>query len=669
MFPAKMEFGQGTWTGYRQIVAEELDVEVTQHQDPDLGHRVGESVPEQPDELDRRRATARHRAARRSGARPPRRGARCSTSPRPSSACRVASLTVDKGVVSGGGKTVTYGQLLGGKVFNTTIATTTNLAPIKPMSSYKVVGTRVPRFDIPDKVTGKHVYVQNVRVPGMLHGRVVRPRGQANFFARRRRRGLRGFTVLSVDESSIANIDGREGRAQGELRRRRRADRVRRDPGRGAAEGQVVGDGHAAGHAATSTARSARATTRDRRRPELRRRRHGAQVGGQGRVGRRYEFGRTRSTARSGRRCAIADVHARRGDDVRARPGRLGSCARAARRSPASRSTASASIDFEGASTYNRIPNCPRWRRAASCRSSPASRCACSRCAGTTTAGSTSARQRRRDPRRAGRDREDRRLRLHDVAAVSTRRPTRPTIQTDAIPLPADATTGASVRGAPDRFPGITSANPASTGARVETFSSGDQYIPNIPNRRVSARRCRRMFTRLTAAGAVVHPAGVGLGVDDGRARLRGEHGSVRVPAAAHARTMAGAACWTRGQGARSGSRSVSASKLSNERFVTGRGISIAGENHANDDVHARCRRRHRGRPQDREDHRQAPLRCPGLRRRRQPGVVDNQLNGMLVTRRRAGRCSRGRTFSKKRRHGLDWVDAIRSCGSGTRRT
>ena len=64
-----------------------------------------------------------------------------------------------EGVVSGGGKSVTYGELIGDKLFNVTHATTTlepldRVAPAKPVSQYKLVGTRVPRFDIPEKVTG-----------------------------------------------------------------------------------------------------------------------------------------------------------------------------------------------------------------------------------------------------------------------------------------------------------------------------------------------------------------------------------------------------------------------------------------------------------------------------------------------------------------------------------
>src|SRR3954466_3190898 len=127
------------------------------------------------------------------------------------------SLTVDKGVIAGGGKSVTYGDLLGDKLFNVQIpvgAPTTSFNPTqpgatsidaggngaKPISQYKLVGMKVPRIDIPDKITGKFTYVQNIRVPGMMHGRVVRPRGQGAFG------GGTDTPILSVDESSIKHI-------------------------------------------------------------------------------------------------------------------------------------------------------------------------------------------------------------------------------------------------------------------------------------------------------------------------------------------------------------------------------------------------------------------------------------------------------------------------------
>src|SRR5262249_48235416 len=83
-----------------------------------------------------------------------------------------ASLTVSKGVVSGGGKSVSYGALIGDKLFNVRMAAASvnpGQAPSKPVASYTLVTKqRVPRIDIPDKVMGKHVYVQNIRIPGML---------------------------------------------------------------------------------------------------------------------------------------------------------------------------------------------------------------------------------------------------------------------------------------------------------------------------------------------------------------------------------------------------------------------------------------------------------------------------------------------------------------------
>ena len=88
------------------------------------------------------------------------------------------------GVVTGGTKTVTYGALIGDKLFNAqTVAATLNpgQSPAKQPSQYTLVGTSPPRIDIPDKVSGKFTYVQNARVPGMLHARVVRPRGQASY--------------------------------------------------------------------------------------------------------------------------------------------------------------------------------------------------------------------------------------------------------------------------------------------------------------------------------------------------------------------------------------------------------------------------------------------------------------------------------------------------------
>jgi nicotinate dehydrogenase subunit B len=112
----------------------------------------------------------------------------------------VERLTVANGTVSGGGDTtrsVTYGELIGERRFDLPF---TGTAPVKKTGDYKLVATSSPRRDIPDKVRGTHVYMQHVRVPGMLHGRIVRPRGQTAYSS--------GAKVLNVDESSIRTIEG-----------------------------------------------------------------------------------------------------------------------------------------------------------------------------------------------------------------------------------------------------------------------------------------------------------------------------------------------------------------------------------------------------------------------------------------------------------------------------
>jgi nicotinate dehydrogenase subunit B len=73
----------------------------------------------------------------------------------------------------------------------------------KDPADYRVVGTRQARVDIPAKLAGELVFVHDMRVPGMLHGRVVRPP-----YAGADHGEFIGNTLESVDESSIAHIPG-----------------------------------------------------------------------------------------------------------------------------------------------------------------------------------------------------------------------------------------------------------------------------------------------------------------------------------------------------------------------------------------------------------------------------------------------------------------------------
>jgi CO/xanthine dehydrogenase Mo-binding subunit len=96
----------------------------------------------------------------------------------------VSSLSASDGVISvtGSSTKVSYGDLVKGQVLTAAIpytgtpaSFTLDVTNLKPVHEYTIVGTSPARRDIPLKVTGEYEYVQDVRVPGMLHGRVVRP--------------------------------------------------------------------------------------------------------------------------------------------------------------------------------------------------------------------------------------------------------------------------------------------------------------------------------------------------------------------------------------------------------------------------------------------------------------------------------------------------------------
>jgi nicotinate dehydrogenase subunit B len=188
------ELGQGASTALLQVAAEELDLELRQLKTvpldttmtPNQGGTYSSAAINRGSPQVRSAAAEARRALLDLAARRLEVG--------------VDRLTVSKGVVSVAGdasRSVKYGDLLGGKSFNLAVS---GSAPVKPPAQYKLIGTSPARNDMPDKVRGTHVYMQQARVPGMLHGRVVRPRGQSAYGA--------GAKVLNIDESSIRNIPG-----------------------------------------------------------------------------------------------------------------------------------------------------------------------------------------------------------------------------------------------------------------------------------------------------------------------------------------------------------------------------------------------------------------------------------------------------------------------------
>jgi nicotinate dehydrogenase subunit B len=188
------ELGQGNSTALLQVAAEELDFDMSQLKTVRLDTNV---TPNQG-------GTYSSASIQRGGPQ-----VRTAAAEARQALLQMASkkldapvnrLAVARGVVSivgDGSRSVTYGELVGDQPFHLAF---TGSAPVKTPAEYKIVATAVPRNDLPDKVSGKYVYMQHVRVPGMLHGRVVRPRGQGAYGA--------GAKVLALDESSIRNIPG-----------------------------------------------------------------------------------------------------------------------------------------------------------------------------------------------------------------------------------------------------------------------------------------------------------------------------------------------------------------------------------------------------------------------------------------------------------------------------
>jgi nicotinate dehydrogenase subunit B len=198
-FVGKTDLGQGTGTAFRQIMADELDIafentscvmgstDVT----VDQGGSGGSDAL-QTDGYPMRRVAAEARrillemASEHFGV-------------------PVTALAVSDGVISTktgdtADRTITYGQLIGGRKFNVVLTgkntdTTAGIAPLKPVQQMKNVGRSPRRYDIPPKVNGTAKWAVDVKLPGMVHARNVRP-------------PVAGATLVAIDESSVKNIPG-----------------------------------------------------------------------------------------------------------------------------------------------------------------------------------------------------------------------------------------------------------------------------------------------------------------------------------------------------------------------------------------------------------------------------------------------------------------------------
>src|ERR1700687_4778857 len=113
----------------------------------------------------------------------------------------VEDLAIEDGLIRGrDNRSVSYGELIAGETIRLELAEDVS---VKAVNAYTIVGQSVPRTDLPAKATGELVYVHDVRVPGMLHGRVIRPPYagvDAGTFV--------GTSLIAVEEDSVRDIPG-----------------------------------------------------------------------------------------------------------------------------------------------------------------------------------------------------------------------------------------------------------------------------------------------------------------------------------------------------------------------------------------------------------------------------------------------------------------------------
>jgi nicotinate dehydrogenase subunit B len=196
-FVGKTDCGQGTGTAFRQMMSDELDIAFkdttcvmgTTDITVDQGGSGGSDAI-QVDGWPMRRVAAEARrvlldmASERLGV-------------------PVAGLAVSNAVITvkaDPSKRVTYGELIGGKRFNVALTganidATTGMAKVKPVQELKMVGQSPQRYDIPPKVDGSAKWAADVKLPGMVHARNVKP-------------PFAGAKLISIDESSVRNLPG-----------------------------------------------------------------------------------------------------------------------------------------------------------------------------------------------------------------------------------------------------------------------------------------------------------------------------------------------------------------------------------------------------------------------------------------------------------------------------
>lgn len=196
-YVGKTDCGQGTGTSFRQLMSDEVDIAYDQttcimgstDNTVDQGGSGGSTAMERDSWPMRRAAAEARRVLLEMGA------ARLGTP--------VDQLAVSNAVITVKGdpsKRATYGELIGGKKFNVkltgaNINAVTGVAKVKSVQELRATGQSPARYDIPAKVDGSLKWAVDVKLPGMVHARNVKPP-----FACAR--------LTGIDQSSVSNLPG-----------------------------------------------------------------------------------------------------------------------------------------------------------------------------------------------------------------------------------------------------------------------------------------------------------------------------------------------------------------------------------------------------------------------------------------------------------------------------
>jgi nicotinate dehydrogenase subunit B len=187
VFTGKAELGQGIKTAIVQVAAEELKVE------PSQIHLVTADTQLTADE----QYTAGSHSLQDSGAAVRNAAAQVReiligmAAERFSLATRQLQTARGK-ITADDGRSSTYGQLVEGNMLHVEAQPTSTLTPPERFTQ---MGKALPRIDIPAKVTGAAAYIQDMRLPGMVHARVVRPPSS-------------GAKLLDADTTVISRMPG-----------------------------------------------------------------------------------------------------------------------------------------------------------------------------------------------------------------------------------------------------------------------------------------------------------------------------------------------------------------------------------------------------------------------------------------------------------------------------